>query len=387
MQSVLLCGFRSVAILVNDYVSFAAPRLRGGNHSSVSPCLCGEQPPIPYNPVLHSLREAGLLFLAAVAGGVINSVAGGGGFICFPALIFTGVPPISANATNTIALWPGTAASIVAYRNELRKQNWRMLMPLIASSIVGGLCGALLLLLTPQRTFMRLVPWLMLIATLLFIFGSRITNFIRRRRVALMTAGDPMNKKQRPSQNRPRTHGSPGQAGHPALEGPGGSPAPGDQHSVLATADRQPKASVDHITLDGAVDLEPEVEEPMADDRRPTTSAAIAVIQLVVAVYIGYFGAGAGIVILALLAVMGMQNIHAMNGIKVLLASSANGIALITFIVAHTIHWPEALLMLCGAILGGYGGAWYAQRLRPEVVRGFVIATGCVMTAYFFWRT
>jgi uncharacterized membrane protein YfcA len=120
---------------------------------------------------------------------------------------------------------------------------------------------------------------------------------------------------------------------------------------------------------------------------RPTAPLIVVLIQLAVAVYIGYFGAGAGIVILALLAVMGMQNIHSMNGIKVLLACSANGVALITFMVAHTIYWPQALLMLCGAILGGYGGAWYAQRLRPAVVRGFVIATGCIMTTYFFWRT
>jgi uncharacterized membrane protein YfcA len=76
-----------------------------------------------------------------------------------------------------------------------------------------------------------------------------------------------------------------------------------------------------------------------------------------------------------------------MNGVKVLLASSANGVALITFIAARTIYWPQALLMLCGAILGGYGGAWYAQRLRPSIVRAFVIAIGCGMTAYFFWRT
>ncbi|HZU22053.1 MAG TPA: sulfite exporter TauE/SafE family protein [Terriglobales bacterium] len=282
---------------------------------------------------MHSLREAGLLFLAAVAGGIINSVAGGGGFICFPALLFTGVPPISANATNTIALWPGTAASVVAYRKELRQQDRRTIVPLAISSIIGGLAGALLLLLTPQQTFLRMVPWLMLVATLLFVFGGKITELIRKRT------------------------GPPGHSG----------------------------ANADPDLLDGTVDLQ---SAPRAhDDRRPRTPLAIAFIQLAVSVYIGYFGAGAGIVILALLAVMGMQNIHSMNGIKTLLACSANGIALITFIVAHTIYWPQAILMLCGAILGGYGGAWYAQRLRPAVVRGFVIATGCLMTTYFFWRT
>ncbi|MBV8205683.1 MAG: sulfite exporter TauE/SafE family protein [Acidobacteria bacterium] len=265
-----------------------------------------------YNPGLHSLREGELLFLAAVAGGLINSVAGGGGFICFPALLFTGVPPINANATNTIALWPGTAASVVAYRGELRRQTPRLLLPLVGSSIGGGILGALLLLLTPQKMFLRMVPWLMLVATVLFIFGGRIMERIRGR-----------------------------------IASPSG------------------------LT--------------QASSGQPATWIPLA--QLVVAVYIGYFGAGAGIVILALLAVMGMQNIHAMNGIKTLLATSANGVALITFIAARAIYWPEALVMLGGAILGGYGGAWYAQRLRPAVVRGFVIATGCVMTTYFFWRT
>lgn len=310
---------------------------------------------------MHSFHEALLLFVAAIAGGVINSVAGGGGFICFPALLFTGVPPVNANATNTIALWPGTAASIIAYRQELRKQNMRTLAPLIVSSILGGITGALLLLKTPQATFLHEVPWLMLIATLLFILGGKITEAIK--------SWAPRSRDLRP-QFRPGAAGT----------------------------------TLDALALDGAVDLEggPQAGpgagtnrlRPTTDDQRPMTNDSfgvppvwLAIAQLIVAIYIGYFGAGAGIVILALLSVMGMQNIHSMNAIKVLLASSANGIALITFIVAHTIYWPQALLMLCGAILGGYGGAWYAQRLKPSVVRGFVIATGCVMTAYFFWKT
>ena len=282
------------------------------------------------------MREAALLFFAAVAGGLINSVAGGGGFICFPALLFAGVPPINANATNTIALWPGTAASVVAYRNELYRQDRRTFLPLALSSVIGGLAGALLLLRTPQHTFLRMVPWLMLIATLLFVFGGKITEYVRSRTKFSSNVGQ----------------------------------------------------SPDLDLLDGTVDLQ---KSPTTTGQSrmaaQTTPPAIAVLQLAVSVYIGYFGAGAGIVILALLAVMGMQNIHSMNGIKTLLACSANGVALIAFIVAHTIYWPQAILMLCGAILGGYGGAWYAQRLRPAVVRGFVIATGCIMTAYFFWRT
>src|SRR5207248_4875269 len=148
---------------------------------------------------------------------------------------------------NTVALWPGTVAATGAYRRELSEQNPRLIWPLLVMSIVGGTAGAILLLRTSQTTFMRMVPWLMLGATLLLAFGGRVTAAVRER--------------------------------HRDTAGPQSLPI------------------------------------------------GIIVLQLAVAVYIGYFGAGAGIVILALLAVMGMENIHAMNGIKTLLASSANGVA------------------------------------------------------------
>jgi len=243
------------------------------------------------------------MLLAAVAAGIINSVAGGGGFITFPTLLFLGIPPINANATGTVALWPGTVAATGAYWKEL-KDDLRKVWPLAITSAIGGLAGALLLLNTPQQTFLRIVPWLMLAATVLFGFGNRLTRWLQR-------------------QER-RPHG--------------------------------------RIVLVGAT-----------------------LLQLLVAVYIGYFGAGAGIVILAMLAVMGMEDIHSMNGLKTLLASCANGVAVITFIAAQTVWWPQAIVMLLGAVVGGYGGAWYAQRLPPALVRGFVIVTGLAMTAYFFW--
>src|SRR5437016_9506963 len=128
------------------------------------------------------LSHAALLFVAAVVAGTLNSVAGGGGFIAFPSLILTGMLPINANATNTIALWPGTMASVGAYRRELRnKQTWRMLLPLFLVTLAGSLAGAKLLLRTPQMTFMRQVPWLLLGATLLFTFSGYVTKFMRRR--------------------------------------------------------------------------------------------------------------------------------------------------------------------------------------------------------------
>jgi uncharacterized membrane protein YfcA len=119
-----------------------------------------------------SLGQAIFLFIAGALGGALNSVAGGGSFISFPALLFVGVPPIPANATNTIALWTAAAASGGAYRSRLNTPK-RVLMPLIGASLVGGLGGALLLLKTPAQTFMQVLPWLTLGATLLFVFGKK----------------------------------------------------------------------------------------------------------------------------------------------------------------------------------------------------------------------
>jgi uncharacterized protein len=250
------------------------------------------------------------LFFAALMAGTVNSVAGGGSFISFPALLFTGMPGIPANATNTVALWPGTMASAVAYRNAFTSEARRLLPPLLGICVIGGILGAVILLRTPPSTFLHLVPWLLLLATLLFVFSGRMTAWIRNR------------------------------AGH----------TPGDK--------KLPRG----LFIAGLL------------------------IQLVIAMYVGYFGAGTGILVLALLALLGMENIHAMNGMKTLLVSVANGVAIITFIWARVIVWPQALLMLVGAAIGGYGGAYVAQKMNPQHVRWLVILIGFGVAAYFFWR-
>ena len=244
------------------------------------------------------------LFCAALIAGLLNSVAGGGSFVSFPALLFTGMPAIAANATNTAAVWPGTVASTVAYRNAFTAEARKLLWPLLATGIVGGVIGARVLLVTPQLTFLHLIPWLMLLATLLFLAGPRITAWVKSR-------------------------GS--QAARPAW-----------------------------LTATGLF------------------------LALLISIYIGYFGAGVGILVLSLLALMGMDDIHAMNGLKVLLVSVVNGVAIVTFIVAKIIVWPQAILMLVGSLIGGYGGAYYAQKMNPKRVRWVVIAVGFGMSAYFF---
>jgi len=124
-----------------------------------------------------SFHNAIFLFFAGALGGAINAVAGGGSFVAFPALLFTGVPPVPANATNTLALWVGTSASGTAYKNRLNIPR-RVMIPLVVTSIIGGLAGAILLIRTPAHTFLRVLPWLLLGATLLFAFGRHLTGRI-----------------------------------------------------------------------------------------------------------------------------------------------------------------------------------------------------------------
>lgn len=222
--------------------------------------------------------------------------------MAFPALLFVGVPPIPANATNALALWAGVTASGGAYRNRLDVPR-RVLVPLLGTSVVGGLIGAWLLLKTPAHTFMQVLPWLMLGATLLFVFGKKLA---------------------------------------------GGR-----------------KSSVGHDATTAAI-------------------VGASVFELAVAIYGGYFGGGVGIVNLAMLAAVGMTDIHAMNALKSVLGIAINGVATVAFVVARAIYWPQALVMIVGAVVGGYFGAHYAQRLPQAWVRWFVILVGAGMTMYFF---
>ena len=118
---------------------------------------------------------------AGLVAGTMNAVAGGGSFVSFPALVFAGVPAVAANASSTVALWPGSLTSAWAYRDRLSGLGGVSLPMLIAVSLAGGLAGAVLLLLTPEAAFNALVPWLLLIATLAFAFGGRIGAALRRR--------------------------------------------------------------------------------------------------------------------------------------------------------------------------------------------------------------
>jgi len=120
------------------------------------------------------------LFVAAFVGGALNAVAGGGSFIGLPALLSAGVAPVSANATTTLAMWPGSLSSAVAYRREIgRAQHW--LLTLGIASLLGGLVGGWLLIRTPDHRFLRLLPWLMLAAATTFTAGGRVAERLRQR--------------------------------------------------------------------------------------------------------------------------------------------------------------------------------------------------------------
>jgi uncharacterized membrane protein YfcA len=252
-----------------------------------------------------TVLDSALLFLAAAGGGALNSVAGGGSFLTFPTLLFMGVPAVTANATSTVALWPGSVASASAYRRDLATSR-RYLVSYGLVSLLGGWIGARLLLRTPDGAFREAVPWLLLFATLVFAFGASLVARLRRQR-------------------------------------------------------------------------DVEVERPEGG-----ASLAAVLVQLAIAVYGGFFGGGIGIMMLAAFAVLGMRNIHAMNGMKNLLGACINGVAVATFVAAGAVSWPPALVMLGGSILGGYGGAAGARRLNPLLIRRFVIALGFGLSAYFF---
>ena len=161
---------------------------------------------------------------------------------------------------------------------------------------------------TPQEIFVHLLPYLLLIATLIFTFSGMVTKRLRTRNIGIQA----------------------------------------------------------HLSL--------------------LTIIGVSVAQFIIAIYGGYFGGGAGILMLATLAMMGMKNIHCMNALKALLGASINGVAVVIFIIAHAVIWPQAILMIVGSIIGGYSGAHFARKIEQKWIRFFVMVVGFTMTVFFFMR-
>lgn len=242
-----------------------------------------------------------LLFGTAAAGGALNSVAGGGSFIVFPTLMFTGTPPVLANATTAAGLWPASVSSVIAYRKSISKEARRRALPLVIASLVGGTAGAVLLLRTSDVTFVKLLPWLLLFATLVFTFGKSISTRLAKAKTA------------------------------------------GTLAVITAT-----------------------------------------VAQLVVSTYGGYFGGGMGIMMLAIFTLLGMENIHEMNGVKNVLGTLINGAAVTAFAIAGLVEWRVAGTLAIGAVVGGYVGASLARRVSVAYVRTLVLVLAWSLTIFFF---
>jgi uncharacterized membrane protein YfcA len=253
-----------------------------------------------------SWLEAISLMAAAAAAGMVNAIAGGGTLITFPALLFFGTPPIVANATSTVALVVGTAGSIFGFRRHLEPvRPW--LRTFIPVSLLGGGLGSCLLTRTSDAFFARIVPFLILFATILFFAQGAF------RRLAGIDGG----------------------------------------------------------------------EQPPV---RPHFTTAAVVFQFAVAVYGGYFGAGIGILMLASLGLLGLGDVHRMNALKNVLGSLINLVAAIWFIAHGLVQWPQALVMIGGALAGYYAGAHFSQRLSQSAVRYLICGTGLCISVVLLWR-
>jgi uncharacterized membrane protein YfcA len=265
--------------------------------------------------VTLSPAHTALLFVVALLAGAVNSIAGGGSLLTFAALILSGVPPLLANTTSTVALLPGSVSSLWGYRRELRGQALLLLIVGLPS-LLGGILGALALLTVGEPRFASLVPWLILGATALFVAQEPLT-----RRVGRLLP--------------------------PSPEGAGAAP-------VRA--------------------------------RRPLVLAAVALFQLLVAIYGGFFGSGMGILMLATFGLAGVASLHQRNALKHAAALCINGPAALIFLRQGYVQPGPALLMMLAAVGGGYGGARLALRVGVPAVRRAIIVINLTLAAAAIWR-
>lgn len=244
-----------------------------------------------------SPAHAALLAVAGFLAGTINAVAGGGSLVSFPALLAIGLPGVTANVTNTVALWPGYLGGAIPYRKDLAAQRARATR-LALTSLVGGAVGATLLLTTPASAFTLLVPYLVLGACALLALQPRVAAWVAGRRGDSTASGPPL----------------------------------GLYAAVLAAS-----------------------------------------------VYGAYFGAGLGVMLLAVLGIFLPDGLARLNGLKNALSLSINTLALVAFVLFGPVRWVAVLVMAVTSLLGGLFGARVAQRLSALVLRRIVITFGVLV--------
>ena len=243
-----------------------------------------------------------VLGIAGFLGGAVNSVAGGGSLISFPALLAVGYPGVTANMTNTVALWPGYVGSSAAYRRELQGQRFRAAI-LATTCTLGGIAGSVLLLTTPASVFKRAVPFLILLACALFAVQPIATRLLAKRQV------------------------------------------PSREHRSLGL----------HLAV------------------------------LLAAVYGAYFGAGLGIVLLAILGLAIPDSLQRLNGLKQVLSVVINSVALVAYSAFGRVAWTAVAVMAVASLAGGRLGGGFARRLSPVLLRvavlSFGVTVGCILLA------
>ncbi|MCW5937271.1 MAG: sulfite exporter TauE/SafE family protein [Fimbriimonadaceae bacterium] len=255
-------------------------------------------------PALESPLGLALLFLAGLAASAVNAIAGGGSLVSFPTLVGLGMPALPANATNSVALWPGSLSGALGYANrfaETKRYLWLLLPP----TVLGSAVGAWLLVTTSARSFQVLVPFLILIATLLLAFQPAIRRW-----------------------------------------------------AVERTEGRHPSS----MGLLGGL------------------------LQFAVSLYGGYFGAGMGIMMLAVIGLLADHDVHGMNALKNWLSVVINIAASTLFIVRGLVSWGPCLAVMAGSVLGGFFSARLSQRVPSETLRRLIVVYGVGMTAWFFWK-
>ena len=254
--------------------------------------------------------------------GMINTVVGSGTLVTFPVLLLFGYPPLVANVSNNIGLVGGGISGTFGYRRELTGQE-RAIKRLLPASALGGITGALLLLVLPAKAFQTIVPVLIAIGLLMVVFGPAIQRRAARRRERKL------------------------------------APIAVPADSVAVPAD-----SV--------------VDEPRPTPHSLRRRIAITVGVFVLGIYGGYFGAAQGVLMVGLLSVLTTESLQAINGLKNLLTTSVNALAAVTFMIVswHSVNWTVVLLIAVGAALGGVAGARFGRRMSPLFLRALIVIVG-----------
>jgi uncharacterized protein len=281
--------------------------------------------------VSHDLLQALAIFAAGLAAGTINTVVGSGTLITFPTLLAFGYPPVLANVSNNVGLVPGVASGVYGYRGELGGQR-RRIVRLGSASLLGGLLGAILLLVLPQEAFKAIVPALIGIAVVMVLIQPRLAKWVAARQA-----------KRQPAPVAATVGG-------PAAAGP----------ATLADADASPASSVSLVSPESTA-----VGGPV-----------IWVLVFAAGIYGGYFGAAQGVLLIGMLGIALNDSLQRINAVKNVLAGLVNGIAAIVFILATHIDWGAAGLIAAGSVIGGQVGARVGRKLPPWGLRVVIVCVG-----------